>query len=199
MAQPQKDKYEILILPIDYNKSFLDFDKEEVQKYYQWFLNIKSDRLTHLCNFLFAKSDDCLQEINLNVIEIFLLHSVSTVPKPKEQFDAELEKMPMHLKPYAKPDNYVLDKKTISICYDIGIFLGDLIIKLDPKIKWKLQNSDEYADYGQPILAKKNMKFDVNPFRVAKNVASKIYEGKYTEGQIISFFTAWKKGFKIDE
>jgi hypothetical protein len=194
----QQNKYEALILPVDYNKSFLNFNKEEIKSYYEWFLDVKAKRLTHLCSFLFTNSQDCLQEKNLKVIEIFLLNSISTQPKPKEQFNAELEKLPAHLKPYAKPDNYVLDKTTISICYDVGIYLGDLIIDLDNKIKWQLETDDEFSDYGQPVLVKKGSKLKINPFRVAKNVAAKIYEGRYNEGQIIGFFNAWKKGFKVD-
>ncbi|HEY6977515.1 MAG TPA: hypothetical protein VH396_14555, partial [Chitinophagaceae bacterium] len=102
-------------------------------------------------------------------------------------------------KPYAKPDDYLLDKRTISICYDVGIFLGELIISLDDKIKWKLETDDEFVDYGQPVLYKKNCKLKLNPFSVAKNMAAKIYKGTYTDGQIISVFSAWKKGFYVEE
>jgi hypothetical protein len=193
------NRYDVLTLPLEYNKSFLDLNKVEVKQYYQWFLNIKDSRLAHLCGFLFANAENCLSEERLNVVETLLQHSVSTISKSKEQFNSELDKVPAHLKPYAKPDDYLLDKKTISICYDVGIYLGELIIKLDNRIRWKLQTDDEYADYGQPILGKSNTKFDVNPFRVSKNVAAKIYEGRYADGQLIGFFNAWKKAFKVEE
>jgi hypothetical protein len=197
MHQPLSNKYDTLILPVDYNKSFLDFSGEEIQKYYQWFLSIKDARLAHLCSFLFSENKNCLNEKNLNVIETFLLNCVSTVPKPKEQFKAETEKIPTHLKPYATPDSYLLDKRTISICYDIGIFLGDLIISLDNKIKWELEIDDEYADYGQPILAKKNIKLKLNPFRIVKNIAATIYEDRYSENELINVFNTWKRLYKV--
>jgi hypothetical protein len=136
MHQRQNNKYEVLLLPIDYNKSFLDCSKEKIHAYYEWFLGIKDERLRYLCNFLFSDSKDCLREDNLRVIEIFLTNSISVVPKPKAIYAAEMKKVPLPLKSYAKPDNYLLDKATISICYDVGIFLGNLIITLDNKIKW---------------------------------------------------------------
>lgn len=199
MEQPQNSKYETLILPVDYDKSFLDFDKEEIQSYYQWFLKVKSDRLTRLCNFLFSNCEDCLRERNLNVVEIFLLNSVSAVTKPKGQFIEEMKKVPIHLKPYAEPDNYVLDKEAISICYDLGIFLGELIIELDSRIKWNLETDTKYADYGQPVLVKKGIKLKLNPFRVVKNIAATIYEGRYNESEIIRVFNTWKRLYKAGE
>lgn len=197
--EQQKNKYEVLILPVNYHKEFLTFSQAETQKYYQWFLNIRNNRLTHLCSFLFSNNEDCLNEKNLNVIEMFLMNSVSIIPKPLEQFHTEQEKIPPHLKPFAKPDDYLFDKRTISVCYDIGIFLGELIIKLDNKINWELESDDKYVDYGQPVLKKGKIKFDVNPFSVAKNMAAKVYKGTYSEKQISTAFTVWKKAFKVGE
>lgn len=197
MEQPQNRKYDILILPVEYNKSFLDFSGEEIQKYYHWFLNIKAKRLDHLCSFLFSNNKTCLSERNLNVIETFLLNSVSSIPKSKAQFKAEMDNVPLHLKPYAKPDDYLLDKKTISICYDVGIYMGELLISLDKKIHWELEIDDQFRDFGQPVLKKKGNKFDINPFTVAKNAAAKIYEDRYVDGQLIGFFNTWKKLFKV--
>jgi len=194
----QINKYETLIIPIDYDKKFLDLNGEEIMDYYNWFLNIKTERMIHLCNFLFDNQKDCISEKNLKVIEIFLLNTVSTQPKPIEKYNEEVKKIPLHLKSIAKPTNYIFDTQTISICYDIGIFMGELIINLDSKIFWKLEVDDNFADYGQPVLAKKKSKFSINPFIVAKNAAAKIYDGTYKDEQLISFFNTWKKVFRVD-
>lgn len=190
-------KYDPVILPLDYNKSFLDLTGKEIHAYYNWFLSVKGERLDHVCTFLFQRPKDCLKEENLKVIEIFLLNSVSTLSKPISQLKEEASKIPMYLKPYAEPDKYVFDKRTISICYDLAIFLGELIIGLDNKIKWELESDEMYADFGQPILAKKNIKLRLNPFRVLKNIAAKIYEGVYSDGELLNVFNAWKKGYKV--
>ena len=195
--QHQKNEYEILVLPIEYNKSFFDLSGEEIASYYQWFLKIKGERLKKLCEFLFRTQGICLKESNLNVIEIFMLNSITVFAKPKDQINTEMGKVPSQFKPFVFPADYVLDKKTISVCYDIGIFLGELIISLDNKIKWELETNDEYSDFGQPVLTKRNSKLSINPFTVTKNMATKIYEGRYSDGQIISAFNAWKKGFKV--
>jgi hypothetical protein len=191
-------KYEVITLPLDYSRSFLDLKLEEIKSYYQWFLNVKGTRLNALCDFLFEKSEECLSESSLNVIEMFLLNNVSAVQKTNEQLQNEIKKIPEHLKPYAKPDDYLLDTNTISICYDVGIFMGELLIAIDKNIKWRLEVDDEYKDYGQPVLSKQYCKLELNPFRVVKNLAATIYEGKYVEGKLISVFEAWKKGFGVE-
>ncbi len=193
----RSSKYDIIILPVDYNKSFLDYTPEEIQDYYQWFSLIKIERLANLCGFLFSNQQDCLDERNLGVIEMFLLNSVSTMHKPKEQFKTESEQIPAALKPYAKPDDYILDNRTISICFDVGIYLGDLVISMDNKIKWDLETNDEFADFGQPILAKRSCKLKINPFRVVKNIAATVFEETYGERNIYTVFEAWKKGFNV--
>lgn len=197
MHQPSNNSYNVIVLPVDYNRSFLDFSKEEIKKYYSWFLEIKDHRLTQFCHFLFSGKDDCLLLEHIEVIEVLLQNSISVYPKPEQQMASEEEKTPGHLKHIAKPDDYVFDNRTISLCYDIGIFLGELIINLDKEIKWALETDIKFADYGQPILKKKNCLLKINPFRVSKNMAAKIREGRYIDGQIAIAFDAWKKGFKV--
>ena len=199
MNQQLSRKYETLIIPFDYNKNFLNCSKEEIHEYYTWFLNIKGQRLANLCNFLFGKQEGCLIEHNLKVIEMFLLNSVSTLQKPVEQYNQEKKNIPKNLEHFTRPEDYLFDQKTISICYDIGIFMGELIINLDDKIFWKLEKDDTFSDYGQPILSKKKSKFDVNPFIVTKNTAAKIHKGTYADEQLISFFKTWKRAFKVEE
>jgi hypothetical protein len=198
MEPHQKNKYEILILPFDYNNSFLDMQIDEINNYYQWFLSIKKDRINHICNFIFLNYNDCLNEKKLDIVETFLLNNVSSIAKPKENLINEIQKIPIHLLPYANPDNYLLDKKTISICYDIGIYLGEQIISIDNKINWKVESDDISADYGQLILVKKGIKLKLNPFRVVKNIAASIIENKYGENELANVFSTWKRLYKTE-
>lgn len=145
----------------------------------------------------FKDQENCLTERNLNTLEIFLQNSVSVDPKPKQKLEAEIRDIPPHMRPYAPPADYLLSDKTISVCYDIGIYMGDLIISIDNKIKWELEKDIRIADYGQPVIGKKGNLLSLNPFRVTKNAAAKIYRGDFKEGQLIDFFNAWKKAFKV--
>lgn len=190
--------YEPVIVPVDYNKSFLDFTGKEAHAYYNWFLSIKDQRLKQLCHFLFQDPSNCLKEDNLKTIEIFLTNSISTIPKPEKQIKKEEDDIPLHLKPFAIPNDYFLDEKTISICYDVGIYLGELMSNLDTKIKWELEIDDNSADYGQQVLSKRNIKLRLNPFRVTKNIAVTIHEGKYNESDLINVFNTWKKLYKVE-
>ena len=57
---------------------------------------------------------------------------------------------------------------------------------------------DDFADYGQPVLAKRGCKFEVNPFQVVKNAAAKIHNQTYVDSQLINYFKAWKEYFKVN-
>ena len=52
--RPSSNKYDPVLLPVDYNRSFLDLSNEEIEQYYKWFLGIKGIRLANLCQFLFS-------------------------------------------------------------------------------------------------------------------------------------------------
>ncbi|WPQ60145.1 hypothetical protein SIO70_17530 [Chitinophaga sancti] len=188
--------YETLTIPVDYKKSFQDLDVQEIKDYYNWFLHIKHDRLMKLGTYLFNRDYDFLSENNLKVVENFLFNSVGTVPMPKDEYDRAYGGMSDRLKKIANVPDFILDRRTISICYDIGIYMGELMIALDSSIMWGLDKNIRSADYGQPIIKKK--KFEINPFVVVKNAANKIHKKTYTEHQLISFFNAWKRGCGID-
>jgi hypothetical protein len=193
--EQQQNSYKEFYLPIDYHKSFFEFTVQELETYNNWFWEIKDERLKLFCSFLF-KDKNCLKEENLKVVEMFLLNNVSTVSKPRELYRKEFITIPDTLKKEVRPDSYILDQKTISICFDISIFLGALLINIDSKINWMFEKDKNSADYGQPVLFKKTSKLKINPFRVAKNLSEKVYDQTYSDNEIIRVFEAWKRGYR---
>lgn len=63
-----RDNYDILTLPLDYNRKFTDLNRQEIKTYFEWFLNIKKERLYKLCQFLFVDNENCLCEKNLSTL-----------------------------------------------------------------------------------------------------------------------------------
>lgn len=194
---PQEDNYEVVTLPLDYNRSFLELGTTEIKSFQNWFLEIKGKRLQYICEFLF-ETRNCLDEENLSIIELFLANSISTEAKSKEQLKTEATRLPLLFKEVAKPDPYVLDKRTISVCFDLSIYLGELAISLDKQISWLQENNLESADYGQMVLYKQGCRIKINPFRVTKNLAVRIYEENFSEGDFQKTFRAWKKSYGIE-
>ena len=197
MHQHPNKEYKIFTIPINYEDSWDEFSKESINEHFNWFLSIKDIRLNLFCDFVFMDCPQCLDQANIGYIEHLFCNLVSVSFKTKEQLKIEIDKIALHLRPYAKPTKYKFDERTISLCYDIAIFLGELIISLDSKIKWQMETDKRLADYGRPVLIKKGVKLRLNPFTVTRIIASKIYDKEYKSGEMESFFNYWKLCYEV--
>lgn len=178
-------QYQPIVLPIDYGKGFFELSETEVDKYYKWFLENKESRLIQLYNLFFIDVVNPLSEENLKITEWMLRSAVSYIPK------VVVKSQSSH---YQDVD---LDAGTISICYDISIFWGELMISLDENISWFQEQDKKYADYGQAMLFKKGKKFVTNPFKSSDVIACKMFKGTYKEDGIKQMFNYWKKEFDV--
>ena len=188
-------KYQKIDLPVDYAKSFLELSKTEIKDYFDWFLKIKNERKELLCDYLFSDKEICLCESNLRTIESFLIEIFGT-DKQNKKLNSQRQAY-NDLESFIKIENGKLNNYAVSICYDIGIYTGELIIHLDKEIRWVIETNKKYADYGQPILMKKGCKLTLNPFRVAKNIAARIADKTNKEDVLQDTFSAWKRGFEV--
>lgn len=174
-------QYQPIVLPIDYGKGFFELSEIEVDNYYKWFLENKESRLIQLYNLFFIDVVNPLSEDNFNIIEWVLRSAVSCMPKAVSQST---------ISHYQK---VVLDERTFSICYDIAIFLGELIVSINKDIHWEQEKNRKYVDYGQPILMKKKNMIITNPFKSTRIIALKIYNNTYKKEEIKQMFNYWKK------
>lgn len=175
--------YPNIDFPIQNNQPFISLTKSEIESYYEWFMQIKNERLLNFSNFFFKEPENSLDDKNLKVIDTILIST------------SRIEPFSLNHKSRTHTHELVLDKKTLSLCFDIGIYLGELMIINDKKIIWKLEKDIKFAYYGQPVLIKKGIKSDINPFAVVKNMAAKIIKNIYTEYEIIDVYSYWKKIF----
>jgi hypothetical protein len=178
-------QYQPIVLPIDYGKGFFELSAPEVDSYFKWFLENKESRLVQLYKLFFIDVVNPLSENNLKITEWVLRSAVSYMPK------IVVKSKNTH---YQKVE---LDARTFSICYDISIFWGELMISLDENICWVQEKDKRYADYGEPMLLKKRNKSFFIPFRSSTTIAHKMYDDTYKEDEVIQMFNYLKKKFDV--
>jgi len=193
-------EYSIIKFPIDIDQELHAYNAKEITDYGKWFMEIKEERLNYLCQKLFKNPDDCLKEENIAVLELFLQHNISAYKVSEEEMQKLWATIPEHFKPAVKLSEYGFDEHTLSICFDLGLFLGELLISLDKEhnIKWQQEKDKKFYFYGQVVLVTPLCKGDLDPYISAKNCASKILHKEYEEGEMQRMFSYWKEMFKIE-
>jgi len=169
--------YSLIELPQKFNKDMYSFDKLEAKEYYEWFNLIKNERLDVLKNHVQLEYPDWeLEYSRTSLIDLYswfskniCLERISEkeISKIKEQ----INQTPLFNNVIDIPE-YVYSAVTASVCFDVGIYLGETLIKNNKDVKWGQKiNSKNYIDYVQPILISKNYKVPINPRRAAESLA----------------------------
>jgi len=86
-----------------------------------------------------------------------------------------------------------LTNKSISIAFDVGIYLGKILEKNNNSVRWILfKKTNKYIDHNQPILVCNTKGWQFNPDRIGRVLVQKIIDGKSVDlTQLINFQTQW--------
>lgn len=139
------DPYRLVKLPIKYswlNPSILaENTVDDWKRYKSWFFEVKSDRILELerevqrmPGFQVWQAD--FSRASIASLSDWFAMAVGSRPPTRAERKWILEHIPndtgreMSLK-------YQIDEKTISLCSDIGMYLGDTLINHNPELKWK--------------------------------------------------------------
>ena len=119
-------------------------------------------------------------------------------PKPAGQLLADElavdERYRAHLR------QWQLTAKTISLCYDIGMYLALQLSKTIPHLSWRVgQGGRNNADYNMPVLASPNARRRFNPIRVSTSVAYNYAEGNAGPERLLEILDVWHGSFRTSE
>ena len=109
----------------------------------------------------------------------------------KKEIEKQISKTPSFVGFIEIPETTFTDE-TVSICFDIGIYFGDVFVNNLAGIKWIQKiNSTNYIDYAQPIIATKVSKVPINTRRVAENMARIIIDKEEKRKSFLELFEKW--------
>jgi hypothetical protein len=177
----------------------------EAKEYLRWFLNIKEERIEVLesnVKQIFPKWEaDYTNESLVTLYQWFkkLIAYRPISQEEKKSFDNQISKTPLFVGVIPEPETTFTDE-TVSICFDIGLYFGELLIKDVPLLMWTQKlNSKNYIYYAQPLLSKPKSKVPVNPRASMEGIARRILDKDIKETTFEILYDKWFRKFTIAE
>ena len=89
--------------------------------------------------------------------------------------------------------NDELTNRTFSLAMDIGMYLGQVLLKNHPALRWEQPlGSKQFVDYGQPSLSGFG-RVTLNPVGIVVTLAYGIVSGKRRGDGLREIFNIWSK------
>lgn len=179
-------------IPVELSMPFFEMKKKDADLYLNWFLSIKQERLNIL-----SEQVKLLEEWNcnfsresLNPLFNYFRKVIKYRDMTDEEKGKEAEKITGILKGNIEVPTKVLDEESVSICFDIGIYFGETMIKQIPFLKWGYSLTPKrYVHYGQPIVIKEGKFIDLNPRALMEVLAMKVLNNE--EASLINLYDTW--------
>jgi hypothetical protein len=182
-------------VPIDMNQDRSLITNKTVKVYFDWFLNIKEDRIKIFYNEIFKTKDVKLSINNLTQIYIFLKENIKVRTLNQEKIDKEQEKLPQQIRDIHKIDNYEFIEPTYSIIFDSGIYFGELLRKEILGLEWKPEMNRRMVYFGKPVLEKEGIKGSLEPIAIMYILANQMYKGTINSNRLIDLYVTWENIF----
>ncbi len=181
--------YDPIILPTNVN--FRDMKKSELKNYSDWFLNEKPSRLDILLSdvhetkgfhdWKMDKSPESLKRLG----EWF---AGKVARKSRTNEDESSTKLQNDF----DDQNLPLDFFTLSRAFDVGMYLGEVMISTFPFARWsqRLKPKNEF-DYGKMVIVGKNEKMSMNPTHIATMIAYGLTDGTDSSDELFRMVDIW--------
>ena len=189
--------YKLITTPVFASRSFIDFTKNEAEAYLSWFLQNRLQRLIILENYV--QKDFPFWKLDYNVTSfVELFNWFGTVISYRQMTEIEKSEMTHQLNSSELlasvipiPEQTFTDQ-TISICFDLGILFGELLIKQNNLLNWKYKvSSKKYIYYAQPIITREGIKVDFNPRAIMEITAGKVLDEIANKNEFENLFKIW--------
>ncbi|MES1226564.1 MAG: hypothetical protein ABUT20_64410 [Bacteroidota bacterium] len=189
--------YPLIKPPLFANKDFFEFTKNEAKEYLRWFLSIKDERISILesdVKKIYSEWQANYTKESLKVLYEWFAKQIEyrgATDDEKKEVENQITKTPLFVGIIPLPQN-MFTTETVSICFDIGIYFGETLIKNIPSLKWDQKiDSPKYIYYAQPLLAKFQSKVPVNPRASMEGIARRILDKDVQEITFEMLYDTW--------
>jgi hypothetical protein len=170
-----------------------EMSKQELRDHYTSFLNALPRRIEELeaevqrsDSFATWRAD--FSPASLDILGAWFVGQVETRPRTPE----ELEEIKRGLKIRVKVSNDELTDRTFSLASDVGMYLGRMLEKARPELKWELRMDDKTSvDYGRPVLAGFAKHQAMNPISIAVTLAQGIVRKNRGHERLRDLYNVW--------
>jgi hypothetical protein len=189
--------YPLVKIPEFANKDIYTFSKEESREYFKWFSSIKSARIQILERDVQSMFPNWKADYTKESLDKLYEWFEKRVDYREMTYDEKIEiekqigNTPLLVGMVEIPETTFTDE-TVTICFDIGIYFGEIFVKNETGINWIQKiNSTKYIDYAQPLIANKVSKVPINTRRVAENMARIILDKDENRKSFLELFEKW--------
>ena len=169
--------YKIIQLhPMMKNKSFFQLTLTEAEVFFQWFMAKKDERLLYLMDKVTNSSKSSFTELEISSLDTFLKNNIYLAEISKAEIIEILgDEYSYNTKEIPPTSTYFIEP-TYSICFDIGIYFGEYIIKHIPEAKWCFDSDQKSAYYARPIVVRNGIPgAQACCHQLIENIMSKFY------------------------
>lgn len=174
-------------LPIDF--CYNNFNRNSLKSNADWFFNNKSERISILktavssqyqCDFFDYSCD------SLILLAKWLNSNFEKVPLTTSQLEEKRAKTAS----YIDIEDWRLSDASLSMIFDVGIFLGEMMINNHQGLKWQqyLKNKNN-NDYGHMIIDLG--KISMNPIWLVYIQVLKMADGFFSETCLSNLYKIW--------
>ena len=178
-----------------YPLRFREMDRAKAREYFSWFQNQISTRCQVLTEYVHTFIDYGNWESNFTVNSLDLLGEwlckhVTTRKRSQEEMGSIYSYSPEWFKSIQVPD-YDLSISSASLCIDIGMYLGQVMILTISGLHWKLITKPiRSIDFQQPVLIGQG-KVAFNPVRLVMVYAYGCIDGTRGSEGLREIYEIW--------
>ena len=172
---------------------FKGMPKSQLKIYYHWFMNQIQTRVGLLLELVHDTDEykDWVADYSMDSfsrLNDWFALQVETYPRSAEQ-TAEMEKkLPFGF----EVDDFDLTTQTLAIAFDIGIYLGQVMLRQHPSLKWEqsLKNK-RFIEYGKPVLVGFKVDVPMDPIHLMIVQAYGLAKGNRTPQRFLAGLSIW--------
>lgn len=167
------------LINIPITKSMRAMSAKELRQTFEWFLKEINPRIRQLCEVVQCTSGFQRWRGSFSVASLVPLGAwFVTHVKDRKLSQQEMKAIHSGPIPASVFSDRDLNATSLSLCVDIGMYMGEVIRKRYPRYDWyQFRQAKTYVDFGWPVI------FDlveepINPIRVAMTLAYDAVDGK---------------------
>lgn len=178
-----------------------EWKASEGRSYFTWFLSEVPQRLAQLANVVSSSTPDLAGVLRLSPESLVPLGTwfcsvVTACTKGEDQVTRELSAMSERARRMGVED-WALTTESLSIAVDLGIYLGEVFIKQDPRLRWELCTRPKRdVSYNQPVLEGGKMRLD--PIQLVVVLAYGIARGNRGPNDLADLYHGWFERVRVN-
>ncbi|HYD34966.1 MAG TPA: hypothetical protein VD999_02770 [Vitreimonas sp.] len=188
-------KYQLLSPPPVW-KNLIYASKEEGKEFYKWFLDVKEERLKTLEGVVkstegYEKWEADFTPQSLDILGKWFKQVAEKRARTPEEIEIERSKLrPPFLD--LKINDWTLSSKTVSLCFDIGVYFGEVFVRNFSELKWNLLQKNKFIGNNEPMIEGFG-KVYFSPTHMMKIQAYKILEKRDDAANFTKLYNTWIK------